>query len=128
MKNNQKFYMIFMPIIAVVVIGICILGMVACSDVPEERPIERYDVISTHLYQHVDTSSFGKVGDVEIKYYFSYLDADGHLKHVDEFEHSGRYEYVEIGEKNEYVVDMNNNTKVLYLTKETLENLSVIQH
>jgi hypothetical protein len=84
--------------------------------------------VSTHLYQHIETSSFGKVTDVDIKYYFSYVDADGHLKHVDEFDHSGRYEYVEIGEKNEYVIDPNNNTKILYLTQETLENLNTINN
>ena len=128
MKNHEKFYTILMVIVAIFVIGICIIAMVACSDVPEEYPVERYDVVSTHLYQHIETSSFGKVTDVDIKYYFSYVDADGHLKHVDEFDHSGRYEYVEIGEKNEYVIDPNNNTKILYLTQETLENLNTINN
>lgn len=105
---------------------ICSIGLVGCDDIHEAKPIEKYDVISVYIYEKPITNNYGGVRDVEIKYYFSYLDTDGKLKHVDSFDHSLANEYVTLGETNTYVYDPNTNSRILYLTEETIQNLQKV--
>ena len=122
-RNKKRIYICFV-IIAICLFMICLSSCQEMNAVDE--PIERYEVVSVHIYQRPVTTGMGGVRNVEIKYYFSYIDNEGHLNHVDNFDHSQKYEYVELGDKNEYVINPNDDTKVLYLTKETMEKLNQI--
>ena len=121
MRNKKRIIACLM----VTIICICTLLLTSCEEV-QEKPIETYDVVSVYIYEYPITNRMGGVHDVEIRYYFTYLDAEGKLKHEDSFEHSYTYEYVTLGEKNQYVIDPNENTKILYLTQETMNKLQKV--
>lgn len=109
----------------VTIICFCTLLLTSCEET-QEKPIETYDVVSVYIYEYPITNRMGGVHNVEIRYYFTYFDSEGNLKHEDSFEHSYKYEYVALGEKNQYVINPNENTKVLYLTQETISNLQQV--
>lgn len=121
MRNKKRIIACLMLII----VCICTLLLASCEEA-QEKPIETYDVVSVYIYEYPITNRMGGVHDVEIRYYFTYLDAEGMLKHEDGFEHSYTYEYVALGEKNQYVINPNENTKVLYLTQETINKLQKV--
>ena len=121
MRNKKR----IIACLIVAIICICTLLFASCEEA-QEKPIETYDVVSVYIYEYPITNRMGGVHDVEIRYYFTYLDAEGKLKHEDGFEHSYTYEYVALGEKNQYVINPNENTKILYLTQETMNKLQKV--
>ena len=114
-------------ILFITILLICVIGLTACEEKPDE-PLETYDVVSVYIYEYPITNRMGGVHDVEIRYYFTYLDSEGKLKHEDSFNHSLNYEYVTLGDKNEYIIDPNEGTKVLYLTKDTMDKLQKVNN
>ena len=121
MRNKKRIIACLM----VTIICLCTLLLASCEEA-QEKPIETYDVVSVYIYEYPITNRMGGVHDVEIRYYFTYLDAEGNLKHEDGFEHSYTYEHVALGEKNQYVINPNENTKILYLTQETMNKLQKV--
>ena len=121
MRNKKR----IISCLIVTIICLCTLLLASCEEA-QEKPIETYDVVSVYIYEYPITNRMGGVHDVEIRYYFTYLDSEGKLKHEDSFEHSYTYEYVALGEKNQYVINPNKNTKVLYLTKDTMDKLQKV--
>jgi hypothetical protein len=114
-------------ILLITILLICVIGLTACEEKPDE-PIETYDVVSVYIYEYPITNRMGGVHDVEIRYYFTYLDAEGKLKHEDSFNHSLSYEYVALGDKNQFIINPNDNTRVLYLTKDTMDKLQKVNN
>lgn len=84
---------------------------------------KRYEVLSVYQYVHRDTNGLGGITNEYICYYFTYLDSKGKLKTYEGFEDSPYgLTHLKIGKKDEYVT--NPDGKFLYLTKETLKNIS----
>ena len=77
-------------------------------------------------YVKVRTNNLGGVKGSDLCYAFTYIDGNGNLKTIDDFQH---YEYgltkVCIGDTNKYVVDTYGETiQYLYLTRDTLQSIS----
>lgn len=92
--------------------------------------ISRYKVLSVSQYVRTDTNNFGGIVDTEICYTFTYLDSNGNVKQVDNFQH---LEYgltkITVGDTNQYIVNANGETtRTLQLTKETLANIKINQN
>ena len=88
-----------------------------------EENTKRYEVLSVYQYVHRETNSLGGIRDECICYYFTYLDSKGKLKTYEGFEDLPYgLTHLKIGKKDEYVT--NPDGKFLYLTKETLKNIS----
>jgi hypothetical protein len=90
--------------------------------------IYTYEVVGVSKYVRVETNSRGGIMDTDICYTFQYIDANGELKHVDDFEH---LEYgltkVVIGDTDAYIVNTNGeDIRTLQLTKETLKNIQTL--
>lgn len=88
----------------------------------DSQPIT-YEVVSVAQYISTETNQFGGVTDQSLAYAFTYLDDNGDLYTVDEFEN---LEYgttnVKIGKTNKYVIQ--DDCRILYLTKDTMKNIS----
>lgn len=87
--------------------------------------IHSYDVCSVHQYVLPKTNQFGKITGSSLCYAFTYATSNGVLKTVNQFEH---FEYgltkVCIGDRDKYVVDESTGIRYLYLSEDTLNNLS----
>ena len=89
----------------------------------KKNSVKKYEVVSVYQYISIETNRFGDVKDQSLKYSFMYVDNNGRLHKVDEFEHvESGYTQVCIGDKDEYVVKQDT-YRILYLTKETLKNM-----
>ncbi len=88
-----------------------------------QETIVAYDVISVNTYVKTTTNSFG--GDVVTQIRYAFVYSDGiQLKFVDDFYHNTHgYTKIVIGDRNSYIVNSTDNTKILQLTKDTLESL-----
>ena len=90
--------------------------------------VHTYEVVGVSKYVRVKTNSRGGIMETDICYTFQYIDADGELKHVDNFEH---LEYgltkVVLGDTDAYIINTNGeDTRTLQLTKETLKNIQTL--
>ena len=113
---------------------LCLILLCSCSvEISDEEYaayrescISRYEVCSVTQYIDTRTNRFGGIIDRSLCYAFTYLDQDGTLKTVEDFQN---LEYgltkVCIGESNQYVIDEYGETKeYLYLTRDTLVSIS----
>lgn len=88
----------------------------------DSQPIT-YEVVSVTQYISTETNQFGGVTDQSLAYAFTYLDDNGDLYTVDEFENLAYgTTKVKIGGSNEYVIQ--DDCRILYLTKDTMKNIS----
>lgn len=83
-----------------------------------ENRISRYEVVSVHKYLKTTTNNFGGVIRTEVCYTFTFL-AGGVLYSVEGFDHNR----IIIGDADMYIINHNNGTQTLQLTKETLANM-----
>lgn len=82
-----------------------------------------YEVVSVTQYISTKTNQFGGVTDQSLAYAFTYLDDNGDLYTVDEFENLAYgTTNVKIGKTNKYVIQ--DDCRILYLTKDTMKNIS----
>jgi hypothetical protein len=103
---------------------------------PEEQEsvyndkIHTYEVLSVNQYVRTETNRYGGVMDTDICYTFTYLDSDGTLKSVQDFENIGSNSMqVTVGDKDVYIVNENSDGgKTLQLTKETLSKIQLTQN
>ena len=87
-----------------------------------EENTKRYEVLSVYQYVHRRTNVLGGISDERVCYYFTYLSGNT-LKTYEGFENLPYgLTHLRIGKKDEYVT--NPDGKFLYLTKETLKNIS----
>lgn len=87
-----------------------------------EEHTKRYEVLSVYQYVHRETNGLGGISDESICYYFTYLSGNS-LKTYEGFENLPYgLTHLRIGKKDEYVT--NPDGEFLYLTKETLKNIS----
>lgn len=88
-----------------------------------ESRIQRYEVVSVHKYTKDITNNFGGVIRTEVCYSFTYISEDK-LYSVDDFQH---FDYgltkVIIGDNDLYIINNNETTRTLQLTKETFANI-----
>lgn len=113
-----------------IVLMLCFTG---CEPMTEEELAayeaslyHEYEVVSVFQYLSPITGMYGRVYGHELMYCFTYIDDNGHLQQVDDFE---QYEYngdkkVYIGDENKFVVNERYHTYHLYLTEETLKNIT----
>lgn len=88
----------------------------------DSQPIT-YEVVSVTQYISTETNQFGGVTDQSLAYAFTYLDDNGDLYTVDEFENLAYgTTKVKIGKTNKYVIQ--DDCRILYLTKDTMKNIS----
>lgn len=93
---------------------------------PEPPPPKEYEVLSVIPYIEVNTNRYGGVTSQKLGYAFTYVDENGVL-HNDTIYHTEQGLWkVCIGEENKYVEKENRGGtyRYLYLTKETLRNMS----
>lgn len=91
---------------------------------PEPPPPKEYEVLSVSTYVAVSTNGWGAVIDQYPAYYFTYIDENGVL-HNETIHHTEQGLWkVCIGEENKYVEKENSGCRYLYLTEETLRNMS----
>mgnify|MGYP006874687776 CR=1 FL=1 len=83
-----------------------------------ESRIRRYEVVGVHKYLKTTTNNFGGVIRTDVCYTFTYL-AGGVLYSVEGFDHNR----IIIGNTDMYIINNNNGTQTLQLTKETLANM-----
>ena len=122
---NKKKYLIFLLSFIILIIG------AGCSNKNENKQIiiKKYEVVSVNQYIKNETNKFGGIENTNIYYTFTYIDDNNDLVQIDEF--SKRYigkKDIRLGNKNEYVIKENCNddyVNILYLTKETLNNLKL---
>lgn len=86
--------------------------------------IHEYELCSVSQYILPQTNQFGRVTGSSLCYAFTYIDSNGALQTVSQFEH---FEYgmtkVCIGESDKYVVDEYTDIEYLYLSKDTLNSI-----
>lgn len=131
----DMFYNIHKNTIKVIIFSVMMLCLL-CSCKPDltdeelaeirANSISEYEVVSVMKYTETRTNNFGGVTGTDICYAFEYIDDDGVLKSVKDFQH---FEYgltkVCIGDEDKYVVDEYGETRrYLYLTKDTLKSMS----
>lgn len=88
----------------------------------DSQPIT-YEVVSVTQYISTKTNQFGGVTDQSLAYAFTYLDDNGDLYTVDEFENLAYgTTKVKIGKSNKYVIQ--DDCRILYFTKDTMKNIS----
>lgn len=122
-----------LPIISVIIfILLLLIGcfiLTSCNSNKKTEPIiTEYEVLSVHQYVENITNGFGGVKDINICYYFTYVDEKGNLKEEKSFENlKNGYTKVIIGDTNKYVIEKRGSStyKNLYLTKETLQNIEL---
>lgn len=90
--------------------------------------IHTYEVVGVAKYVRTKTNTMGGVLDTDICYAFEYIDGNGNLKSVADFEH---LEYgltkVVIGDTDAYIINTNGeDTRTLQLTKETLKTIQTL--
>lgn len=94
---------------------------------PQPEPLQKeYEVLNVGNYMEVSTNGFGAVINQYPAYYFTYIDENGVL-HDETIHHTEQGLWkVCIGEENKYVEKENRGGtyRYLYLTKETLRNMS----
>ena len=82
-----------------------------------------YEVLSVNQYVYTKTDTFGSSKGTELRYAFTYVDGDGALHTVDDFQN---LEYgnmkVCVADSNMYVHDYVRGIMYLYLTRDTLAN------
>jgi hypothetical protein len=83
-----------------------------------ENRIRRYEVVGVHKYLKTTTNNFGGVIRTDVCYTFTYL-AGGVLYSVEGFDHNR----IIIGDTDMYIINHNNGTQTLQLTKETITNM-----
>ena len=87
-----------------------------------EENTKRYEVLSVYQYVHRRTNALGGIKNENVCYYFTYLSGNS-LKTYEGFEDLPYgLTHLKLGKKDEYVT--NPDGKYLYLTKETLKNIS----
>lgn len=99
-----------------------------CSDyqIDEVRKVSEYEVVSVFQYAEARTNRFGGVTGTSIYYSFNYLDNDGKIKTVNDFEN---LEYgltkICLGDSDRYVIEQRafDTYQYLYLTRNTLERI-----
>lgn len=99
----------------------CFIG---CEKEPQESIISEYKVISVQTYMKVtSTNGFGAIMDQDLRYNFTYIDAQGNLYQFKDFYHTeyGCYKLC-VGTENKYVVK--DEYHYLYLTEEMFDRLS----
>lgn len=107
---------------------LCITGCKSSMTKVEPRTYE-YKVVSVYHYIKPNTNGWGGIIDYESKYYFAYIDNNGDLQEITDFQHTPNgIHKVCVGQENKYVVqDSGVNTyKWLYLTEETLNSMNTI--
>nr|DAU42587.1 MAG TPA: hypothetical protein [Caudoviricetes sp.] len=84
-----------------------------------------YEVLSVNQYVYTKTDTFGRSKGTELRYAFTYVDMDGALHTVDDFQN---LEYgntkVCVADSNMYVHDYVRGIRYLYLTRDTLTNFN----
>ena len=124
----DMFYNIYKNTIKVIIFSIMMLFFLcSCNlDLTNENSVrnpKEYEVVSVMKYTETRTNNFGGVIGTDICYAFEYIDNDGVLKSVKNFQH---FEYgntkVCIGDEDKYIIK--NNIRYLYLTKETLKSIT----
>ena len=94
---------------------------------PQTEQLQKeYEVLNVGNYMEVSTNGFGAVINQYPAYYFTYIDENGVL-HDETIHHTEQGLWkVCIGEENKYVEKENRGGtyRYLYLTKETLRNMS----
>lgn len=94
---------------------------------PRPEPLQKeYEVLNIGNYMEVNTNGWGVVINQYPAYYFTYIDENGVL-HDETIHHTEQGLWkVCIGEENKYVEkeDRGGTYRYLYLTKETLRNMS----
>lgn len=89
---------------------------------PEPPPPKEYEILNVGTYMEISTNGWGAVIDQYPAYYFTYIDENGVL-HDETIHHTEHGIWkVCIGEENKYV--KKEAYRYLYLTKETLRNMS----
>lgn len=111
--------------IMVLLILTILLALTSCkyqNKRQDSQPIT-YEVVSVTQYILTETNQFGGVTDQSLAYAFTYLDDNGDLYTVDEFENLAYgTTKVKIGKTNKYVIQ--DDCRILYLTKDTMKNIS----
>ena len=111
--------------IMVLLILTILLALTSCkyqNKRQDSQPIT-YEVVSVTQYISTKTNQFGGVTDQSLAYAFTYLDDNGDLYTVDEFENLAYgTTKVKIGKTNKYVIQ--DDCRILYLTKDTMKNIS----
>lgn len=107
----------------------CMLFLFGCSPNEEFKKeiTYEYEIVSVNQYVQNETNNFGGIIDTDIYYTFTYIDKNGKLEQVDEFEKKLHTD-IRIGDSNKYIVKENTNddyNEILYLTKETLNNIKL---
>lgn len=120
--RNKRIY------ITLIISVFCLAAILltSCTEANAQEQIQTYDVVSVYIYEYPITNRVGGIHDVEIRYYFTYLNADGKLCHEEDFFHSYKYERVELGDKDQFVINPNDDTRILYLTRETMNRLNQV--
>lgn len=117
----NKFAIIVLSILTILLI----FALTSCkyqTNRQDSQPIT-YEVVSVTQYISTETNQFGGVTDQSLAYAFTYLDDNGDLYTVDEFENLAYgTTKVKIGKINKYVIQ--NDCRILYLTKDTIKNIS----
>ena len=84
-----------------------------------------YEVLSVNQYVYTQTDNFGRSRGAELRYAFTYVDYDGTLHTVDDFQdlQYGNMK-VCVADSNMYVHDYVRGIRYLYLTRDTLTNFN----
>lgn len=86
----------------------------------------RHDIVSVNQYIVTETNRFGGIRDTYVAYTFSYVDEKGNLHQIDNFVHyDSGYTQIQIGDRDQYVIDQHSDKKYLVLTEETLSRIKV---
>ena len=91
-----------------------------------EKHTKTYEVLSVYRYSKPITNNWGAVLEVKLCYSFVYVDSNGRLHTVNDFEDTNYgLTKVEIAEKDYYYIYSGgiDTYRTLYLTKETLKSL-----
>ena len=103
-----------------------LIFLVGCdvAAVPSTEELYEAEVISVQRYAYINTNQFGK-GESEVKYYFIFINKEGDLIEVKDYEIDS-YHSLKVGKENKLLYNPDNwfdDRTTLYLTKETFENL-----
>ena len=86
----------------------------------------RHDIVSVNQYIVTETNRFGGIRDTYVAYTFSYVDEKGNLHQIDNFVHyDSGYTQIQIGDRDQYVIDEYEGKKYLILTEETLARIQI---
>ena len=126
--NKEKLKNIILCFLCFLVTGVIVITFLfALANVkPRKINTKEYKVSNVSIYIQEETNFFGKIKEKHTAYSFTYLDDNGNIQEVEDFQNREHgLTKVKIGEKNYYEVkdDGMDCYRTLYLTKKQYNTL-----